>query len=520
MSMPKPTTRAAVLRAALAASLTALLLLAACTGEPGTDDLLYEAGAVEGYVLAAGLGVASDINALSLDEGVTGWSPSRIQAQTRTDSTGWFRLELPTGRYSLDVDVLGNEFDVHSRPDTVLIGPSVLRHDLRRGLAKIRLLLPQEWEGQACRLQLDGESYNDGSVRVDVVQGWTEFVIPAVSPGAYSMRLTAPASAAAIYLPGTPDPAAADVLVVGIDAVAAYERDFTDSYVTVSGRVTGSSQVEPRLWVAVYAYTDGLRTVAAVDCDDDGRYQLVLPVPLVVSLRFSCGSGEQWYGGDTYGTAARIALQAGDRVTGIDLVESGLEVALHGPGDFLYRTVRIWVCDEAGTLLRFLQTTSNPTRIGLLRPGRVLVRLDGVCDEQTWAGQWFDGAASPSGATPLDLVAGERRRLDVVLAEGGRIDGRVLEADGLYQGSIQVELCDDRGEPWCGWPRYADEGRFTFTGLADGEYFLRVELDDGDRWWYPGTYEFAAAAAVGIVDHGVVTGLTWTLPARAGRSRR
>ncbi|MDO9694786.1 MAG: hypothetical protein Q7W56_08640 [Candidatus Latescibacteria bacterium] len=517
--MTKPAPRVAILLKASVAPLLALLLLASCTGEPETDDLLYEVGAVEGYVLAAGQGRVMDVDARLLEEEWSGWTTGSTQADTRSDSTGWYRLELPTGRYRLGVHGQEWHANIDSKPDTVQIGPYVLRHDVRRGLAMIRLLLPQEWEGASCRLRLENGSYFDGDVRADVVRGWTEFVLPAMGPGSYTMRLLTPNSSEGIYLPGTLDAAQADVLVVGTDTIAAYEQDFSESYVTVSGRVTGSCLVEPSLQVNVQAFAGGSQEVASAYCDDEGSYQLILPVPLEVRLRFSSGSVEQWYGGDNYETATRFALQAGDRVTGIDLVESGLEIRLAGPGEVMNRSVRVRICDEAGNVLASQNTYDNPIWIGLLRPGRVLVQLDGVCNDQTWASQWFDGAPSPSGATPIDLAAGERRRLDVLLAEGGRITGRVLEADGLDHGSNYINLCDDRGERWCSWSQYTGDGHFVYTGLADGEYYLRADLGDGVLWWYPGTYEFATAAAIGIVDHGEVTGVSWTLPARAGGGR-
>ena len=517
--MTKPAPRVGIQLKASAALLLALLLLASCTGEPGNDDLLYEVGAVEGYVFAAGQGVVMDVEARQLNEEWGGWTTGSTQADTRSDSTGWYRLALPTGRYRLDVSEQEWHVNVDSKPDTVQIGPYVLRHDVKRGLARIRLLLPQEWEGSSCRLRLENGSYFDGDVRADVVPGWTEFVLPAMEPGSFTIRLITPYTYDGIYLPGTLDAAQADVLVVGTDTVAAYDQEFSETYVTISGRVTGSCLVEPSRTVFVQAFAGGAQEVAADYCDDAGNYQLILPVPLEVRLKFSCGSSEQWLGGDTYETATRFALQAGDRVTGIDLVESGIEIWLAGPGMVVNRTVQVWICDEAGNVLASQLTSSNPVLIGMLRPGRVLVQVDGVCNHQTWASQWFDGAASLSGATPIDLAAGERRRLDVMLADGGRITGRVLEADGLDHGSYFVDLCGDRGDPWCSSSQYSGDGSFVYTGLADGEYYMRAKLNGGDLWWYPGTYEFATAVAIGIIDHDDVTGVTWTLPARAGGGR-
>ncbi|MDO9172794.1 MAG: hypothetical protein Q7W29_13285, partial [bacterium] len=493
--------------------------LVSCTGEPEPDVALFEVGAVEGYVLVAGQGQVMTIAADRIAIGTHNSYDDRIHVETQSDSTGWYRLELPTGRYTLDTRYsdLGSTGD--SRADTVQIEPSVLYHELRRGQVRVRVRVPPEWEARSCYLGLKNDTIYDGGDRDYVEDGWVEFEIQAVEPGSYVLSFSGSYSNDPIYLPGSLEAATADTLVVGLESTAVYEADFTNTYATISGRVTGSRQVEPALSMSVTAFVSESRAVSSVLCDDDGRFVLVLPFPLDVRLRFDCNSTDRWHGGDSFAAAAVFALQAGDRLTGVDAVEGGLEVWLEGPGDLVRRSTRIRIRDEAGNILMSKVTWQNPIRIGNLEPGRVLLQLDGICDGQTWAGQWYDGAASSADATPIDVAAGVRRRLDVSLVPGGRIAGAVLEAGGADPGSVQVALCDEQGEPWCSWPSYAGDGAFAFSGLADGDYYLYAELGGDVVWWYPGSYGFGGAAAVTIVDHGAVTGLSWTLPALAGGSR-
>jgi len=510
--MPKPDPRSALL-------LLALLTLVSCTGEPEPDVALFEVGAVEGYVLLAGQGSAMTLVADRIAIGPHDGYDDRIHAETQSDSTGWYRLELPTGRYTLDTrySELGSTGD--SRADTVRIEPSVLYHDLRRGLVRVRVRVPPEWEARPCYLGLENDTIHDGWDRGIVEDGWAEFEIQAVEPGSYVMSFSGPNAADPIYLPGSLEAAAADSLVVGLESAAVYEADFTDTYATVAGSLTGSWQVEPALSMSVSAFVSESRAVAVALCGADGRFVLVLPFPMDVRLRFDCYSTDRWHGGDSFDAATVFALQAGDRLTGVDEVEGGLEVWLEGPGDLVRRSTTIRIRDEAGNILMSEVTWQNPIRIGNLEPGRVLLQLDGICDGQTWAGQWYDGAASSADATPIDVAAGVRRRLDVSLAPGGRIVGTVLADGGGDPGSTHVALCDEQGEPWCTWPSYTNAGAFAFSGLADGDYYLRAELGGDVVWWYPGSYGFGGAAAVTIVDHGAVTGLSWTLPAPAGGSR-
>lgn len=510
--MPKPNPRSALL-------LLALLTLVSCTGEPEPDVALFEVGAVEGYVLVAGQGQAMRIiaNRITADPYI-GYA-DRIRAETRSDSTGWYRLELPIGLYTLDTysSAMGSTAD--SRADTVQITPSVVSHDLRRGQVRVRVRVPPEWEGSYCTLYLENDTNYDGLNGDAVEDGWLEFEIQAVEPGPYVMSLSGWFTGDRFYLPGSLEPAAADTLVVDRESAAVYEVDFTGTYATISGRVTGSWQTVPALSMHVTAHASETRTVSEATCDGDGCFVIVLPFPLDVRLRFECNETDRWCGGDSFDAATLFALHAGDRLTGVDEVEGGLEIWLEGPGDLVQRNVRFRIYDETGNLLTSNVAGQNPFRIGNLEPGRVLLQLDGVCDNQAWAAQWYDGAASSADATLIDVEAGVRRRLDVSLAPGGRISGTLLAADGGDPGSFQVELCDERGEPWCSWSPYTVDDAFAFDGLADGDYYLRIELNGDDVWWYPGSYGFGGAAAVTIADHGVVTGLSWMLPAPAGGSR-
>ncbi|MDO9171259.1 MAG: hypothetical protein Q7W29_05440, partial [bacterium] len=253
--MPKLNQKSALL-------LLALLPLVSCTGEPEPDVALFEVGAVEGYVLVAGQGQVMTIAADRIASGTHDGYDDRIHAETQSDSTGWYRLELPTGRYTLDTrySELGSTGD--SRADTVQIEPSVLYHELRRGLVRVRVRVPPEWETRSCYLDLENDTSYDGWDRDLVEDGWAEFEIQAVEPGSYVMSFSGSNSNARFYLPGSLEAATADSLVVGLVSAAVYEADFTDTYATVAGRVTGSWQVAPALSMSVTAFVSESRAVS------------------------------------------------------------------------------------------------------------------------------------------------------------------------------------------------------------------------------------------------------------------
>lgn len=494
------------------------LLLVSCTGEIGPDAALREVGAVEGYALVAGRGESLKIVASLLTAGNYYDYTDEVMAETWSDSTGWYRLEVPAGRYILDTRSTAGGSTIRSKPDTVQVTPHVLRHDLRRGLARVRVRVPPAWEGRSCSLRLETATRYDCNGYDRVEDGWADFEYRAVEPGPYLLEFSGP-NGGDFFLPGSLTETGADTLTVGLETAVSYEGDFTETYATISGRVTGSWQLAPVQSLSVAAYTTESRQVSFDDCGPDGSFEIVLAIPQDVRLLFYCGGASRWHGGLTFATATNFALQAGDRITGIDVVEGGLEIWLDGPGVMTHHDVDLEVCDEAGNVLMSQSAWHNPIRIGNLLPGRVLLRLDGICERQTWAGQWFDGAASPADATPIEVVAGERRRLDVSLTPGGSIAGAVREADGASPGPVQVTVCDDRGEPLCEQWSYFSGGIFSFVGLADGDYFLKALTDEGSPWWYPGANAFEGAVAVGIVGHAAVTGLSWTLPPDAGGGR-
>ena len=85
---------------ALVISCAALLLSSSCDDDSPCSCPTYQIGAVEGYVLAAGEGCALKVGARALD----GPRDGQVIVAALSDSTGWFRLELPTGRYRLETN--------------------------------------------------------------------------------------------------------------------------------------------------------------------------------------------------------------------------------------------------------------------------------------------------------------------------------------------------------------------------------------------------------------------------------
>ncbi len=502
----------------LAPPLAGLLLL--CAVASCTDDLPpfcppYHVGAVEGYVREAGVGVAAEVRAVA-QEGVR---RGDIVAVTTADSTGWYRLELPTELYRLDTRLPGVSTS-YIRSDTVRVAQRVHRFDLLRGRAEITIAVPAELAGRPHTLQLRGPRYNGPLLIVSPEDGAVRFTFRLQKPGSYAMILAAGESRDnECYLPGTIDSRAADSLIVGVDTVSRYTADFRALHASISGRVTGSWQEARTYAPEVEATPDSLSTLARTACRSDGSFTLDFLVPRVVRLRTNIAGVEQWIGGDSFASAREFALQPGDRITDVSLVESGIGISLEGPGDLINYWTTVVVRNEAGEEFPSYSTSDNPITVCNLRPGRYYVHLDGSCHHQIWEPQWYGGADRLEDATPVDLGVGELRQIVVDLVQGGRISGDLLTADGLRPSYSSVWLMNADDEPVCDYAMSISDGVFDFPGLVDGDYRLAVSEYPHDLWWWPGTYDPEAAATITVAGHAAVTGLRWLLPP-AGQAAR
>jgi hypothetical protein len=491
--------------------LITVLTISSCGNESPTMCPLEGVGALEGYLMSSGQGVSAEIWARSME----GPSERMVLHSTVSDSTGWYRLELATGLYRLEVD--GGLFSVSSREtrDVIRVLPRVFRFDLERGRAEVRIGMPAEFEGQRMTLWVNGKDHQNGRQREAIQDGWVHFNFPALQPGSYTMEISIPSSNLRYYLPGTMDIFEADSLIVDTNRVTIHETDFRDTYASVSGSITGSWQEGRSGSMRVEAYSVDLKGVGATNCLTDGSFTFGIILPQEIRLKATLNGVGQWMGVESIGDQGVFDLQPGDRITGVDMVESGIQVLLDGPGDLTVHKPSVTILDEEGNEYLPSVYRDNPFYVGNLRPGRYYLQVVGHCENEIWAPQWYGGAEIVADATPIDLAEGELRRIVMELVEGSRIEGELLEPDSQRPDRVSCGLFGLDGEPICSqyypW-RYFDEGLFSFTGLPNGEFLLAARTDRYNYWWYPGTEKFDEAVPIVIENHTSVTDLSWLLP--------
>jgi hypothetical protein len=399
--------------------------------------------------------------------------------------------------------------------DIIRVLPRVFRFDLARGRAEIRVSMPDEFEGRQLTLWITGQNIRSDCQRATVQEGWLQFVFPTLQPDSYAMGLEVPGISGRVYLPGTMDSFAADSLTVVTDRIAVYEADIRNTHASISGSISGSWLEAPSGRMRIEAFSADAHPIASTWCLPDGSFTFYSFLPKELRLRSEFRGIKQWIGGDSFETARVFDLQPGDRITDVAMVESGFRVRLDGPGDLAFHRPTVLVRDESGNEYHPDVFPDNPFSVCNLRPGRYYLHLDGHCNDQIWAAQWYGGTERMEDAIPIDLGEGEYRHLVMELVEGGRIEGGVLTSDGQPPEKASCRIFDFEGEPLCsGWGQWRvfEEGLFSFTGLTDGEYFLAARTVNYEPWWYPGTADFAEATPITITDHATVTGISWSLP--------
>lgn len=498
--------------ALLAALLMAGLLVGSCGNETPTVCDLEGLGVLEGYVYELGQGVPVEISIIALEGPQSG---RRVQRAV-SDSTGWYHVELATGLYELQVETRESPSASSEMFDRIRVLPRVFRFDLFRGKAQVRIDLPDDLEGETFHVRLFNMDTRSRIAWAKVTNGWLVVDFPLVVPGSYVMELAGGGLAITELLPSARRPEDADLLVVGTESLAVYEIDFQDSYSTISGSLTGSWQLaDPDRRPSIDIFAPDSTKIGRGPVESDGTFTCAFTHPQTVRLMASYDYLSRWFGGDSMATATVFDVQPGGRITGVDMVGSGIQVQLDGPGELAFYAPTITVRDENGREQHPELYSDNPFWVCNLAPGRHYLKVEGFCNDERYATQWFGGGASLESAAPIDLAAGELRSITMVLQEGGRISGTLLRADGTTPYTVDFGLFDAEGTPLCDrydqW-RGFDEGQYHFRGLADGAYHLAVQLMYDEPWWYPGTLDFDQAEAIVIENLEPVTELDWKLP--------
>lgn len=512
-SLPRLATRLAV-AAAARLCIAGLLFAAGCAPDPGDPGPVSSYGVIEGYVLECGAAVPSLLE-------FTPRNSAQVDAQLRVtpDSTGWYRAELPVGEYRVRVRPTVDQdpsIYVSSEADSVRVGRAVRRRDFPRGRAQVAVRLPDSFEGATASLTL----YRQGTsveLAAPVVAGLAAYDLRLVPQQGYVMRMYLGGFAASWYLPGTHLIVQADSLHIGAAPVT-YETDTRSRHARLEGRVTGSWQQsgEP---MEVHAYAPGQQRRGIAACGPDGAFGLDLIAPVFARVSAVCGGVERWYGGASYATASWLELAPGQVAAGVEMREGGLRLRFEGPGLLVDNVGNVVLVHPDGTRQPLYLGQENPALVPNLAAGDYRLHVLGACERDPWVPQWYDGAAEEEDASTLTVVEGAFTDATIHQVAGGVLRGRFVGDPDLASASRHLRIYRGDGTPLCGESAYFWDGSFSWPGLPDGDYLLGTTAS-GNTWWFPGTWDQAAAGRITIVDGGAVEGLAWLVPPAGGVIRK
>lgn len=482
-----------------------VLLVGSCgDDEPTAPCPTYEVGAFEGRVLAGGVGIQATVGARAAERSHRG----EILFLTRSDSTGHYRLAVPSGSYWLEVNPSHSGVGAGMFPglgDTLTITNHVRQADLRCASVRFRVHTPPGMEGREMAANLELPWRTDEANAV-VHDGQLEYLFPLLQ--AASGRFSVGTWPVRYWLPGTYDRDSARIVAFPVDQPLVVAAAL-DRWAALSGTFRGPSQDHAS--VEAYAAVDSAR-VGATSTTADGSFVLDVLSARPVKIRVEMDDAEQWIGGESFATAQVFDLQPGEAVRDLTVGAGGVRCTLEGPGNLINQRAVVVLRDESGRNHGALFSSDSPVSVRNLRPGRYYLYVSGIPAEQTWGSQWYDGATSLAHATPIDVLAGEITPVTVHLFPGGSLDGRLLLADGTPVSYGPVTIIDaDGASSSIYWIQHRDVGAFRFRGLGDGGYRLAAQTEEGN-WWFPGTANPDSARVVEVIDHAAVTGIEWRLP--------
>jgi len=524
--------------------LTILLVSVGCDDPVNLCEPQVSAGHIQGRVRAGGLPVNAEIEArriVEVDEGRTTFT-------TETDEDGFYDLALTPGRYTvrLYLDRRQAAYDYTASglgcgnisPDTVLVDGSNSqdRIDFDLGGMTLRLDLSDNLDGERGKvvLHLREETEAGGywtylsGGRTEFAAGRLEMDLAGIFPGEYKVEIRLD-SGETFWMPGTHDPDEAPWYEVAADSLVTLESDIASTPARFEGRISGA-------WVEMGLNTspdislvnlDSIPVIKPFRTGDDGSFAIDVYLPGSVKVEVTQWGISQWVGGPDFDEATVYDLQAGQTITGVDLIQSGIHFFIEpyeeNPGSAeikLYDPVSLEPLSGSSSL----SIASRHVAIPNLWPGEFLILVTPtpwMMGNAKWRPQWFDRESVANQARTITITtAGEVVGLDLILETGGVISGMVENEDGSMPFYQIVITPADEFSPWARRQILGLTGEYSMVGLPDGDFKVGIlppfyhegDIPDTGVTWYPGTSDWETAGVVEIRDASVVTGVDFFIP--------
>jgi hypothetical protein len=515
--------------ALLAAVLLAAVLLSGCADEVSNPPPTEGDSKIVGFVTGGDGPVQARVDAVSVEPG---GSFCGVGTAT-TDSTGRYEIGLPTGRYVLRARgerwwwYHGGAGVVESpaEADTIRLDGGEVRVDFEGGGLAIELRAPPELEGTApeVRAWRVGGPGSPIYGKAAVEQGRVEIRFPMALPGLYAVGVKLSPSIQEYWLPGSYRRPQADEVTVVTGQTTSHEWSLpVPAHIT--GTIDGAWQVLGGESPQVASYADTTQIVSMTQTDRWGRYDLMLPLAASVRLRVDNGGVSRWIGGPSYESATTYDVTAGERVSDVNLRESGIScpIDLSGVSRFTEAVLTLRTEPDQAAAVTVHWAGGPAPSIPNLFPGTYSLQVERRPGSlQSWLSQWYDRRDSLT-ATPITIATeGEVVQVNVRLVEGGKILGRVLPGDGpaAYPWIVVTSTADSTTAPPLAIDFTTDH--FEVMALDDGDYkvgvgyFIPGAQTGSPRpatIWWPDASSWGAAQVITIHNHARVEGIDFQLP--------
>jgi hypothetical protein len=432
----------------------------------------------------------------------------------QSDSLGRFDQVVPVSKYRLGVwsDDAGQYFryrvdgwtlaaDVAS---PVTVEESGAQLDLRLATLELSLQLPPELANDhvTCRisrrstgaeLSTGGQIAGAGRLfrfgfippddyRVRFHAGREDLWIPATFDSSRAVWVSAPAGKRV---------AAADTLF----PAGAVRGVFASPFQPIDAERSGVILMRP---VSRYFIGSG-------SLDGDGSFEVPLwgSGPFRVGVYCPPNQDFRWVGGDSLGNATVYEMTAGTTVDIGTIRDSAILCTIVRQPGWAPETAQMDVRLKPYGMVSH-RSSSDTLLIANLGPGVYKLHLYPV-GIVPWMEQWYGGTESETDAATVTISSeGELKPIEIHLAEGAKISGRILAADGTPAAQVPI---------WCNGDGRArttqadDDGRYELPGLRTAGYRVAAGSTYATSTWYPDTTDPDSAAVIQVHPPEETTGI-------------
>lgn len=382
----------------------------------------------------------------------------RVAATATSDSTGFYGLSVPTGRYRfLAYDSSGQyatEFAGHSEsyetsPVFDVAGPRTIDFFLTSGA----FISGNVTSGQRTpRPGMTVAAYNmSGTRRGFTKTDATGLFFLVVPPGPYRVVAYDEAGVwSKIFYAGETSFAHARTVTLSNPGQTAHIGIATSRAARITGKVVDSAASIPLGSMVVYAYTTDGALVTTAATDNLGNFRLLIPpgtYRLVVADPSRAYATEYLGGTTSFAESQPITLTSSEERGGVNFAMSrggSVEGRVLGPDGTSLEGIVISVLDLDGVLQSSVATDADGRYALAVRTGEVII----VASDPLlrYASQFHLRAATFRDATRLGVAVGQTHSaVDFNLPRGGRLHGRVASVAGASVAGVTVAAYDAAG---------------------------------------------------------------------------